>query len=219
METYHWSWKNPSEATNLIPEGRLWDKVKRLEREKEELGKEKKRLTHEIDSKNEELTKLMAVMRSMHETSTRNTKRSEKLEADVKKIQQREENLKANIQLKEKEIESLKNQLALINEKIKKVCYMNHDKSLETTGHECFYSGTSDTANNTKPLSKKRTSRVPNVHVPIVLMHLLPRKRGQPPQTGWSQCGSSTVYVISHIYLHAEKSSKNSISNSKLERN
>ena len=113
--------EDPSEAISLVSKGGLWDKVKRLKKEKEELEKEKKRLNREINYKNEELAKLMAVMTSMHETSTRNTERSEELEADLKKIQQREETLKAKIQLKEKEIGSLKSQLSLVNDKIEKV--------------------------------------------------------------------------------------------------
>lgn len=114
--------EDPSEATSLITEGSLRDKVERVQREKEEFEKERKRLTREIDSKNKELAKLMAAMISMHETSIRNTKRIKELEADLKKTKQREEALEAKIQLKEKEIESLKNQLSLVNEKIKKVC-------------------------------------------------------------------------------------------------
>ena len=91
-----------------------------LQRENEELEKEKNWLAQQIEVKNEERAKLIELLAAAQTSDSVLFTRSMKLEAENKEVKlkaaEKVEKLKAEIRRKDEEINSLKNQLSLVND-------------------------------------------------------------------------------------------------------
>ena len=116
----------------------------RLQREKEELEKERSQLIQKIQSQNDELSKLTELLLSAQKNYKESYDKSVELEAVIKNIRQAavatKEKLSTEIKMKEKEIESLKKsiwkhqkRLSLIDDRLQQVHVIEDTVSLNTS--------------------------------------------------------------------------------------